>query len=45
MKAGDVLASVDSLDAATMAADRRVAAKAELARKSYARERELFQQW
>ena len=45
VKAGDVLASVDSLDAATMAADRRVAqAKAELARKSYARERELFQQ-
>ncbi|WP_019042606.1 efflux RND transporter periplasmic adaptor subunit [Comamonas testosteroni] len=45
VKAGDVLASVDSLDAAAMAADRRVAqAKAELARKSYARELELFQQ-
>lgn len=45
VKAGDVLASVDSLDAATMAADRRVAqAKTELARKSYARELELFQQ-
>lgn len=45
VKAGDVLASVDSLDAATMAADRRVAqAKADLARKSYARELELFQQ-
>lgn len=45
VKAGDVLATVDSLDATTMAADRRVAqAKADLARKSYARELELFQQ-
>ncbi|WP_431068308.1 hypothetical protein [Ralstonia insidiosa] len=38
VRAGDVLALVDSPDAAAMAAERRVAlAKAELARKTYAR--------
>ncbi len=43
--AGDTLAQVESLEAATMAADRNVAnAKAELARKSYARESRLFEQ-
>jgi len=45
VRAGDVLALVDSLDAATMAADRSVAmAKAELAKKAYARETSLFEQ-
>ena len=42
---GDVLALVDSLDAATMSADRSAAvAKAGLARKIYARESSLFEQ-
>jgi cobalt-zinc-cadmium efflux system membrane fusion protein len=45
VRAGEALAQVDSLEAATMAADRSVAnAKAELARKSYARETSLFAQ-
>ncbi|MCP3024038.1 efflux RND transporter periplasmic adaptor subunit [Cupriavidus basilensis] len=45
VRAGEVLATVDSLDAATMAAERRVAqAKADLARKTYARESSLYQQ-
>jgi cobalt-zinc-cadmium efflux system membrane fusion protein len=45
VRAGEALAQVDSLEAATMAADRNVAnAKAELARKSYARESSLFAQ-
>lgn len=45
VRAGDVLALVDSPDAAAMAAERRVAAaKADLARKSYAREAALYQQ-
>ncbi|CAJ0871563.1 MULTISPECIES: efflux RND transporter periplasmic adaptor subunit [Ralstonia] len=45
VRAGDVLALVDSPDAAAMAAERRVAlAKAELARKTYAREASLYQQ-
>lgn len=45
VRAGDVLALVDSLDAASMAADRSVAmAKAELAKKTYARESSLFEQ-
>ena len=44
VRAGDVLALVDSPDAAAMAAERRVAlAKAELARKTYAREASLYQ--
>jgi membrane fusion protein, heavy metal efflux system len=43
--AGEVLASVESLEAATMVSDRRVAqAKAELARKTLAREKSLFDQ-
>ena len=43
VKAGEVLALVDSLDAGTMSADRSVAlAKAALARKSYEREKSLF---
>ncbi|TSP14637.1 MULTISPECIES: CzcB/NccB family metal efflux transporter periplasmic adaptor subunit [Cupriavidus] len=43
--AGDVLAVVDSPDAAAMAAERKVAqAKADLARKTYEREVTLFQQ-
>jgi cobalt-zinc-cadmium efflux system membrane fusion protein len=42
---GEVLARVDSMDAAAMAADRRAtAAKADLARKNYAREADLFGQ-
>ena len=42
---GDVLALVDSLDAATMSADRSAAvAKAGLARKIYARESSLYEQ-
>jgi cobalt-zinc-cadmium efflux system membrane fusion protein len=45
VRAGEALAQVDSLEAATMAADRSVAnAKAELARKNYARESSLFAQ-
>jgi cobalt-zinc-cadmium efflux system membrane fusion protein len=45
VRAGDVLAQVESQEAATMAADRKVAAaRAELARKAYAREASLFQQ-
>lgn len=45
VRVGDVLALVDSLDAVAMAADRSVAlAKAELARKTYARETGLFEQ-
>jgi cobalt-zinc-cadmium efflux system membrane fusion protein len=43
--AGEALAQVDSLEATTLAADRNVAnAKAELARKNYARESSLFEQ-
>lgn len=45
VRAGDVLAVVDSPDAAAMAADRRVAlAKADLARKTYERESSLHRQ-
>lgn len=45
VKAGEALAQVDSIEAASMAADRAVAnAKAELARKNFAREEGLFQQ-
>lgn len=45
VRAGDVLALVDSLDAAAMTADRSVAmAKAEQAKKAYARETSLFEQ-
>jgi cobalt-zinc-cadmium efflux system membrane fusion protein len=45
VRAGEALAQVDSMEAATMAADRNAAnAKAELARKSYARESSLFAQ-
>lgn len=45
VRAGEALAQVDSLEAAGMAADRNVAeAKAELARKNYARESSLFAQ-
>ena len=45
VRAGDVLAVVESPDAAAMAADRKVAqAKAGLARKTYERESSLYQQ-
>jgi len=45
VKAGDVLAQVESQEAAAMAAERKVAAaRADLARKTYARESSLFQQ-
>lgn len=45
VRAGDVLAQVESQEAAAMAAERKVAsARAELARKNYARESSLFQQ-
>ena len=45
VRAGEVLAQVDSLEAATMTADRLVAAaKVDLAGKSYARESSLFAQ-
>ncbi|MDO8772227.1 MAG: efflux RND transporter periplasmic adaptor subunit [Burkholderiaceae bacterium] len=45
VRAGETLAQVDSLEAATMAAERNVAnAKAELARKTFARETSLFSQ-
>lgn len=44
VRAGEALAQVDSMEATTMAADRSVThAKAELARKAYARELSLFQ--
>jgi cobalt-zinc-cadmium efflux system membrane fusion protein len=45
VKAGDVLARVESLEAATMAAERKMTAtRAELARKAYAREAKLFEE-
>jgi cobalt-zinc-cadmium efflux system membrane fusion protein len=45
VRAGDVLAQVESQEATAMAAERKVAAAhAELARKTYARESSLFQQ-
>ena len=45
VRAGDVLAQVESREAATMAAERKVAAaRVELARKAYARESALFEQ-
>jgi cobalt-zinc-cadmium efflux system membrane fusion protein len=45
IRAGDVLAQVESQEAAVMTAERKVtAARAELARKIYARESSLFQQ-
>jgi cobalt-zinc-cadmium efflux system membrane fusion protein len=45
VRAGDVLAQVESQEAAAMTAERKVAAaRAELARKTYARESSLFQQ-
>jgi cobalt-zinc-cadmium efflux system membrane fusion protein len=45
VRAGDVLAQVESQEADAMAAERKVtAARAELARKTYARESSLFQQ-
>lgn len=45
VRAGDVLALVDSPEAAAMAAERKVAqARADLARKTYERESSLFQQ-
>lgn len=45
VRAGEVLAVLDSLDAASMAAERRTAqAKLELARQTFARESSLFQQ-
>lgn len=45
VRAGDVLATLDSLDAASMAAERHAAqAKLDLARKTFARESSLFQQ-
>ncbi|MFM9433044.1 membrane fusion protein, heavy metal efflux system [Janthinobacterium sp. CG_23.3] len=45
VRAGEALAQVDSLEAASMAADRNVAnAKADLARKNVARETSLFSQ-
>jgi cobalt-zinc-cadmium efflux system membrane fusion protein len=45
VRAGDVLAQVESREAAAMAAERKVAAaRAALARKTYARESSLFQQ-
>lgn len=45
VRAGDVLATLDSQDAASMAAERRVAqTKVEQARKVFARESTLFQQ-
>lgn len=45
VKAGDVLAHVESLEAATMSAERNTTvARAELARKTYAREKSLFDQ-
>lgn len=45
VKAGEALAQVESMEAASMAADRAVAnAKAELARKNFTREESLFEQ-
>lgn len=45
VRAGEALAQVDSLEAATMATDRNVAnAKVDLARKTFAREASLFSQ-
>jgi len=45
VQAGEVLARVDSLEAATMASDRRVAqARAEQARRTFDREESLFRQ-
>lgn len=45
VRAGDALALVDSLDAATMAADRRVArTRADLARRAFEREDGLYRQ-
>lgn len=45
VKAGDVLAQVESPEAATMSSDRNTtSARAELARKTYAREKSLFDQ-
>lgn len=45
VRAGDILAQVESLEAAAMAADRHATqAKAEQARKAYAREARLFEQ-
>lgn len=45
VKAGDVLAQVESFEAATMSAERdTTSARAELARKVYAREKSLFDQ-
>lgn len=45
VKAGDVLAQVESLEAASMAAERNATnARADLARKAYAREKSLFDQ-
>jgi len=45
VRAGEVLAQVESQEAATMAADRKVAAaRAELARQNHAREASLFRQ-
>lgn len=45
VRAGEILALVDSLDAATMSADRSVAAaRVDLARRAYAREAGLFKQ-
>jgi membrane fusion protein, heavy metal efflux system len=45
VRAGEVLVEVESQEAAAMAAERKVAAaRAELARKNYARESSLFQQ-
>lgn len=45
VKAGDVLARVESLEASTMAAERNVTrARADLARKAYVRESRLFEQ-
>ena len=45
VKAGDVLAQIESMEAATMTAERNMtSARAELARKVYAREASLFEQ-
>lgn len=45
VKAGDVLAQVESLEAASMSAERNTTgARVELARKTYAREKSLFDQ-
>lgn len=45
VKAGDILAQIESMEAATMTAERNMtSARAELARKVYAREANLFEQ-